>query len=193
MIEDATSSRWHAISYLIVAIVLVLLAYETLGTQTVSGAGIEFTVGSGYAHLVNSTDTPILAHVKSHAPFIVESEDNTLRYDVSSKIQETNGIYEREIQIPSGEFNFRLVLGSNVTFQVSYEAQVTATVVPYDSGDSLMMLAATALSVVGSLYFAVRSLRASTNRQGRDDGATGAVPTAHCGDDSGDPRPHSFG
>lgn len=195
MIEDATSSRWHAVSYLIVALALTLLAYETLATQTLTGQGIEFTVGSGYARLVNPTDAPILARVKSPAPFIVESEDTTIRYDVSSKIEETDGVYEREIQIPAGEFNFRLVLGSNVTFQVNYAAQASATVVPYDGSDSLIMLVATGLSVVGSLYFAVRSLRTSTTRhQGDSDGTTPAVSaTAGHTDHFGDPRSHSSG
>lgn len=191
MIEDATSSRWHAISYVIVAVALSLLAYETLATQTLTGQGIEFTVGSGYAQLVNPTDAPILARVKSPAPFIVESEDTTIRYDVSSKIEETDGVYEREIQIPSGEFNFRLVLGSNVTFQVNYAAQASATVVPYDGADSLIMLAATGLSVVGSLYFAVRSLRTSSSRhQEGDNEANVAASAGHC-DHFGDPRPRS--
>jgi hypothetical protein len=162
IVVEGTSERWHALLYLIIAIALVLLVYETVATQTLTGSGIEFTIGSGSAYLVNQTNAPIRAAVKSQAPFIVESEDKSIRFDVTSKTQEYQEFYTREIELPLGEYSFRLALGSNVTFSLSREAEASVTVTPYNNDHSTIMLVVTALSVLGSLYSAFRALRAST-------------------------------
>ncbi|MBE2271947.1 MAG: hypothetical protein IAE80_27175 [Anaerolinea sp.] len=165
VIRGGTSARWHSILYVGVAVALILLAYETLATQRFSGSGIEFTVGSGYARLVNETDAPIHLQVKSHEPFIVTSEDSTIRYEVNSKAQESQREYTRDVDIPLGEYTLRLALGSNVTFSLSREAQASVTVVPYSSRDTTMLLTVTGMSVLGALYFAFRSLTTKVDDQ----------------------------
>mgnify|MGYP001182307013 CR=1 FL=1 len=159
VIAAGTSARWHAVLYFAVAAALILLAYETLAMQTLNGTGIEFTVGSGYAHV--QTAAPIYAEVKSHAPFILESSDRSIRLDMSANRQEFQADYERDIEIPAGEFDFRLTLGSNVTVKLRSDADASATVVPYNVTDSSIFLIVTGMSVLGSLYFAFRALRGS--------------------------------
>lgn len=134
---------------------IVFWAMDSVRTQTYSGTNLAFGVGSGPVTLTNASDEPVSVQLVG---------PGTRTFSVVSSIEGVEGSSTREgvggsatqvfvFDLPSGESEFRLTRGSDISFVGNANTSLEATVQPIDAGQSQTIFIVAAVVILGLLYY----------------------------------------
>ena len=147
----------RALAALVVAVIIAVVAFDAARHQTLQGSELGFTVYSGRVALINESGEPVAARLTSSRAFRIVSADGEVTLDSTREGTGRDLTYVFEGDLPAGNLELQLARGSDVAFQLSAPADITAGVAPRSDSETTTITVLAALAILGALFYASRA------------------------------------
>ncbi len=148
-------------SYLKIFVALVVIigalvwAVDSLRMRSYSGTDLNFAVGQGAVTVTNSQDAPVPVQLVSPGTRTFSVVSTIAGVSGSSVLQGTGSTRAQlfDLAFPSGESQFTVTRGSNVSFVTTATTRLGVSVQPLNENDARTTLIVAVLVILGALYY----------------------------------------
>lgn len=130
-------------------------AVDSVRPHVYSGANLEIEIGTGPVTLTNPLNEPVPVQLVSPGTrtFVVSSATDGVAGTSVRQSSGTTATQLHEFTIPSGQSEFIVVRGSNVSFVSSSDANLAVSVQRGDSGQASTTYIVAGVVILGLLYY----------------------------------------
>lgn len=151
--------NWNTLKVVLAFVVIVGVAFwavDSIRSRSYNGTNLSFDTGGGIITVTNPSDEPAAAQFigSGSRTFWVSS---TIEGVSGSSTREGTGstrMHQFEFELPPGTSEFTVSGGTDVNFVADTDTELQATVDPMSSESRRITLIATAVVILGALFYA---------------------------------------
>lgn len=130
-------------------------AIDSVRPRAYAGSNLTVEVGSGPVSVTNTSDDPVLVQLVSPGTrtFVVSSTTDGVAGTSVRQSSGTTATQLHEFTLPSGQSEFIIVRGNDVSFVSSTDANLAVSVQPADAGQSSTTYLVAGVVILGLLYY----------------------------------------
>lgn len=130
-------------------------AIDSVRPRAYAGSNLTVEVGGGPVTVTNTSDEPVLVQLAGPGTrtFVVSSAADGVAGTSVRQGSGNTATQLHEFTIPSGDSEFTITRGNNVSFVSSSDANLAVSVQPADAGQSSTTYLVAGIVILGLLYF----------------------------------------
>lgn len=147
--------------FVAVVVIIAVLAWavSSAWARSYSGTNLKFDVGGGAVTITNPDQAPVTVQLVSPGTRVFAISSTIAGVSASSTTQGTGSkaVQLLEFAQPSGVSQFTVTRGSNVSFATNTATRLDVSVQPLTQTDAQTTVIATAVVLLGALYYISRT------------------------------------